>query len=235
MAAPADAQGRSYDKGDYYANIKAWVKRGGNLVLTDRALHALGDLGVVAADAITTSRSTSRMRTSSDFDHPMTRGPAQQRAPARRGRGPGLRDRQRRLADDGGRHRRLGGRRRTRDRHHHHGTTGEDPAIDRNLDDGSLTSVGELALGKGEIRIVGGALPTPTEEQDHRYGLRNYALTYSGLFLMENTIRHDVKNLGKRPKKQRKVGKKRPVETKPTAPLGKSGRPSRAAARRARP
>ena len=26
---------------------------------------------------------------------------------------------------------------------------------------------------------------------DHRYGLRNYAMTYSGLFLMENTIQHD--------------------------------------------
>jgi hypothetical protein len=50
----------------------------------------------------------------------------------------------------------------------------------------------------GRIRIVGGALPTPSEKQDHRYGLRNYALTYSGLFLMENAIQHDVKRLGKR-------------------------------------
>ena len=42
--------------------------------------------------------------------------------------------------------------------------TGEDPAIDRNLDDGGLTSVGELEVGEkgGRIRIVGGALPTPT-------------------------------------------------------------------------
>ncbi len=39
--------------------------------------------------------------------------------------------------------------------------TGEDPEIDRQLDDGSLTSVGEVALGEGRVRIVGGALPTP--------------------------------------------------------------------------
>ena len=31
------------------ANIKAWVQRGGNLVLTDRALHAMGEMGVVPA------------------------------------------------------------------------------------------------------------------------------------------------------------------------------------------
>jgi hypothetical protein len=90
--------------------------------------------------------------------------------------------------------------------------TGEDPGIDRNFDDGTLTSVGELSLGDagGFVRIVGGALPTPSEEQDHRYGLRNYALTYSGLFLMENAIQHDVETLGidpapgKKPKKPKK-------------------------------
>jgi hypothetical protein len=31
-------------------------------------------------------------------------------------------------------------------------------------------------------------LPTPTEANDHRYGLRNYAMTYTGLFIMENSI-----------------------------------------------
>jgi hypothetical protein len=89
--------------------------------------------------------------------------------------------------------------------------TGEDPAIDRNLDDGGLTSVGELLLGEagGRIRIVGGALPTPTESEDHRYGLRNYALTYSGLFLMENSIRHDVAKLGVTPKKKKAKPRKK--------------------------
>ena len=109
-------------------------------------------------------------------------------------------------------HGRVGGGRRQRHRHDHDLLTGEDPAIDRNLDDGGLTSVGELEVGEkgGRIRIVGGALPMPTEEEDHRYGLRNYALTYSGLFLMENAIEHDVKRLGVKPKKKnRKKGKNR--------------------------
>ena len=68
--------------------------------------------------------------------------------------------------------------------------------VDKNLDDGTRTSIGEVALGKGKIRIVGGALPTPTEENDHRYGLRNYAMTYTGVFLMENAIQHDAAGLG---------------------------------------
>ena len=94
--------------------------------------------------------------------------------------------------------------------------TGEDPGIDRNLDDGALTSVGELPLGDagGFVRIVGGALPTPSEEQDHRYGLRNYALTYSGLFLMENAIQHDVEALGIDPAPAPGPGKK-PKPPKP--------------------
>jgi hypothetical protein len=51
------------------------------------------------------------------------------------------------------------------------------------------TSIGEIPLGKGLIRIIGGALPMPTEKYDHRYGLRDYAMTYTGLYIMENSIR----------------------------------------------
>ena len=50
---PPTRSGRRVDASAYFANLKAWVQRGGNLVLTDRALHALADLGVVPKDAIT--------------------------------------------------------------------------------------------------------------------------------------------------------------------------------------
>src|SRR5918997_5541038 len=66
-------------------------------------------------------------------------------------------------------------------------------------DDGTKASIGELKLGKGLIRIMGGALPMPTEENDHRYGLRDYSPTYSGLFVLENSLRHDVPALGRAP------------------------------------
>jgi hypothetical protein len=64
-------------------------------------------------------------------------------------------------------------------------------------DPGTQASIGELKLGNGLVRIMGGALPTPSEELDHRYGLRDYGLTYSGLYVMENSIEHDVAALGR--------------------------------------
>jgi hypothetical protein len=47
-------------------------------------------------------------------------------------------------------------------------------------------SLGELALGKGKIRIAGALLPEPTEANYHPYGLASYSLTYTGYQLFEN-------------------------------------------------
>ena len=201
-ALPIDGSGRKVDAKRYFANLKAWVNRGGNLVLTDKAVEALADLGVVKKEAISTLQVYAPYANFNTFDHPMTKG---LRPNARQlvespvvGYGiSGVKEKvdtapTRVVASDawkaaGGRT--IGTTTET--------LTGEDPAIDKNLDDGSQTSIGEVALGKGKIRIVGGALPTPIEDNDHRYGLRNYGLTYSGLFLMENAIKHDAPGLGK--------------------------------------
>ncbi len=178
-------------------------------MLTDKALHALGDLGVVAADAIQDIVVYQPYANFQDFDHAMAKGlrpnAHQLVEAATLGYGIGS-DASPMTVVDTAAWEGAGG--------HVIGTTttlltGEDPAIDRNLDDGAITSVGELLVGDagGRIRIVGGALPTPTETQDHRFGLRNYALTYSGLFLMENSIQHDVAKLGVSPKKKAKSKK----------------------------
>jgi len=202
QALPADPAGRKVDAKKYYANLKAWVRKGGNLVLTDKAIHALAEMGIVEKDAISELAVYAPYANFSTFEHAMTKG---------------LRPNARQLVETpilgwgvGG-----GGDEVTdapvtvvaTDAWAAAGGTsvgttteqmiGEDPAIDRPLDDGTLTSIGELALGDGKIRIVGGALPTPTEVNDHRFGLRNYAMTYSGLFLMENAIKHDADGLGK--------------------------------------
>jgi hypothetical protein len=63
-------------------------------------------------------------------------------------------------------------------------------------DDGTKTSVGELVLGGGRIRIMGGGLHMPTELNDHRYGLKDYSLTYTGLYILENSIVWDSPTLG---------------------------------------
>jgi hypothetical protein len=180
FTAPADARGRKYRKAAYFANLKKWVKGGGNLVLTDRALHLLGQIGVVKKNDVSDIQVYQPYANFTDFDHPMLKG---------------LRPNARQLAEatlvgygigndaspmsvvttqawEG-----AGG--------HVIGTTGNGSG---SSDDGAQTSVGELKLGRGVIRILGGGLPMPTEINDHRYGLKDYALTYSGLFILENSI-----------------------------------------------
>jgi hypothetical protein len=169
---PADTRGRAAPAKGVFRSLKGWVKAGGNLVLTDGSLHALSGMGVVGKPAVHDITVYQPYTDIEDFEHPMVEG---------------LRPNARQLVEtaplgycignqcspmtvvDEGAFTEAGG--------HVVGTTG----------DGQV-SVGEIPLGKGVIRIVGGALPTPTEANDHRYGLRNYAMTYTGLFIMENSV-----------------------------------------------
>jgi hypothetical protein len=195
--APADPQGRTYNRGAYFENIRQWARRGGNLVLTDRALHALARLGIVGETSLQDISVYQPYANFRDFEHPLMEGlrpnARQLVEAATLGYGIGSTASPMTVVDTAA-WEAAGG--------HVIGTTWdgfmteEDPQADRQLDDGALTSVGQIALGDGQVRIIGGALPTPTETQDHRFGLRNYGLTYSGLFLMENAIRHDVETLG---------------------------------------
>ena len=196
ITAPKDAKGRKYVKRDYFTNIKSWVKRGGNLVLTDRGLHLLSSIGVVASNAVTDIKVYQPYANFVDFEHRMLKG---LRANARQlseatlvGYGIGSTASPMSVVattaweEAGG---------------HVVGTTGPTGLI--STDDGSQTSVGELKLGKGQIRIMGGGLPIPTEINDHRYGLKDYSLTYSGLYIIENSIVHDARQLGPRTEAQR--------------------------------
>ena len=191
VIAPEDANGRAYDRAAYLANIKAWVERGGNLVLTDRALHALGEMGVVPAAEVRDVSVYQPYANIADRDHDMVQG---------------LRGNARQLAEatlvgyeignnaspmtvvTTAAFEQAGGA--------VVGTTGNNTG---SSDDGTQTSVGEIAVGEGKIRILGGGLPTPTEANDHRYGLKDYALTYSGLYILENSIKHDDPQLGVEP------------------------------------
>ena len=188
VVTPGDAEHRSYTRADYLANIKAWVERGGNLVLTDRALHALGEMGVVPAPEIRDITVYQPYANIADGDHPMVEG---------------LRGNARQLSEATLVGHAIGSNASpmtvitsaawTAAGGAIVGTTGNNTG---SSDDGSQTSVGELPLGKGKVRIMGGGLGMPTEANDHRYGLKDYALTYSGLYIMENSIKHDGEGVG---------------------------------------
>lgn len=189
--APVDAEGRTYDQAAYAANIRAWVERGGNLVLTDRALHLLGKMGVLAAGDIKDIKVYQPYSNFTDFSHPMLGG---------------LRHNARQLAEftligygignsaspmtivTTSAWQAAGGR--------VVGTTGNNSG---SSDTGTQVSVGELALGAGKVRILGGGLGMPSESLDHRYGLKDYSLTYSGLYILENSIVHDAPGIGGTP------------------------------------
>jgi hypothetical protein len=57
------------------------------------------------------------------------------------------------------------------------------------------TALGELPLGKGQIRIAGAMLPQPTEKFDHPFGLEPYATTYTSYIVMRNLLDTTAKGL----------------------------------------
>ena len=121
--------------------------------------------------------------------------------------------------------------------------TGEDPATTASSTTArARRSASSRSASGGQIRIIGGALPTPTETHDHRYGLRDYAPTYSGLFILENAIEHDVEALGidppppPPPPERRQAGQGAEAAPNPhKPPKSWTPTPTRAAARRGRP
>ena len=52
----------------------------------------------------------------------------------------------------------------------------------------SRVALGELKLGKGQIRIAGALLPQPSVEFNHPLGVEPYAPTYSGYILLRNLL-----------------------------------------------
>ena len=179
VAVPKDAKGRPVDRARYFAHLKAWVQRGGNLVLTDRAVHALDDLGLVGGDAVTDTTVYQPYSDIGDLTDPLVAG---LRANARQlveaailGYGIGSGHSPMTLVDADA-------------------FTGAGGKVVGTTEGG--VTLGRLPVGKGRVQVVGGALPTQTEDNDHRFGLRDYGLTYSGTYVMENAVRYDAPGLG---------------------------------------
>ena len=50
------------------------------------------------------------------------------------------------------------------------------------------TSLGEIPLGAGRVRIIGSLLPDPSGDAAHPFGVSDYAVTYVGYRLFENVL-----------------------------------------------
>ncbi|MGH2753161.1 MAG: M14 family zinc carboxypeptidase [Actinomycetota bacterium] len=168
----------------YFKGLRSWVQGGGNLVLTDRSLHALAGMGLVEDSAIQDIEVYQPYTDIQDFEHPMVEG---------------LRPNARQLVETPPLGYCIGNTCSPMTTVDETAFTDANGHVVGTSGDG-LVSVGELTLGKGLVRIVGGALPTPTEKHDHRYGLRNYAMTYTGLYIMENSVTYSRSSTGARGK-----------------------------------
>jgi len=173
---PKDPKGRSVNAAAYYRNIASWVRRGGNLVLTDHAFHALAGMGLVAGSAVKDIKVYQPYTDFKAFTDPMAKG---------------LRANARQLVEAATLGYGIGD------------TASPMSAVTSSAFKGTVVgttngdvTVGRLDVAKGQVQLIGGALPTPSEDLDHRFGLRDYALTYSGLYLMENAVRYDAPGLG---------------------------------------
>ena len=174
------AQDPYLDQPAVLSALKSYVQAGGTLVLTDGALQALGPLGVVPASAVASQKQYAGYLDPASGDDPLTRGARplsrQTYEPVPIGykidnsfssatsvnTSPVWTVDQKAWEAAGG---------------HTSATTGS-----------GRTSLGEVRLGSGRVRIVGALLPDPTAQFNHPFGVGSYALTYWGYRVFANLL-----------------------------------------------
>jgi hypothetical protein len=160
----------------YYRVLRSWVERGGNLVVTDAAVNALPQMGLIPQAAIdSVGRYVGYVDFGDDRSHELEanlRGVARQTYdsvpigyafPPAGSNCPVWRVDRAAWEQAGG--------------------------FTAGTNDDDKTAYGQLPVGKGMVRFIGALLPDPTEEFYHPYGLQNYAVTYTGYTLLQNSLR----------------------------------------------
>ena len=153
--------------------LRAFVKRGGNLILTDRAMRLLGRLNVVPKKAVSRQMYNAGHLDISDWDDPYTRGlnktSRQTYYEVPLGFNPN---------EDGSPHWTVG-----------RGAWQKAGGISvASIEDEERIGLGRIKVGRGRIGIIGALLPVATEKLDHLYGLADYAVTVAGGRILNNMI-----------------------------------------------
>jgi hypothetical protein len=174
------AQDAHVDAPAFLTALKAYAAGGGTVVLTDGALRALGGMTLVDPTAVGTDKVYAGYIDVTNRDDPLARGlrdlSRQTYEPVPLGyelsntfssatsvnTAPAWWVNRTAWESAGGRT---------------VGTTGD-----------GKTSLGELRVGKGRVRIIGSLLPDPSGDYAHPFGVADYALTYVGYILFENAV-----------------------------------------------
>ncbi|HEX8002342.1 MAG TPA: M14 family metallopeptidase [Mycobacteriales bacterium] len=166
VAMPPDPKGRRVDPVAYRKALQAFVKNGGQLVLTDAAVPYARNFGL-SGDSITRSTKTNAGHIDfGDLTHEWEKGlsdtSSQTYYEVPLGFSP-------------------------TSSAPHYGITTAAWAAAKGVtvgtvsdDEGAFTALGHLPYGRGRVSIFGALLPTPTEEEDHVEGLKDYGVTITG-------------------------------------------------------
>jgi hypothetical protein len=170
---PKNPRGRSPRKGKYARALKKFVKRGGNLILTDGAVKGLGALGIVPKQAVDEQTDFAGHVDIENMDDPYTEGVHSTGSqtyyevplgyPADPESAPSW----------------------TVDRTAWENAGGQSIAY---VTDEERIGLGRLGLGNGTIGIFAAILPNPTEKFDHFYRLADYGVTVTGGQILNNMI-----------------------------------------------
>lgn len=153
--------------------LKTFVEKGGNLVLTDRAIRLLFRFGVVDRSDVARQLYNAGHLDITDFEDAYTKGvyhtASQTYYEVPLGFNPN---------EDGSPHWTVA-----------RGPWEEAGGISiAHIEDEARIGLGRIELGRGTIGIFGALLPSATEKLDHLYGLADYAVTVAGGQILNNMI-----------------------------------------------
>jgi hypothetical protein len=166
-------QGRPKAKRRAARALERFVRHGGNLVLTDKAIKLLAPMGIVRKKAVKRRYYNAGHINIDDFADPYTKKVHTTASQTYYEVPLGFS-----IDEDASPHwivlqkpwRKAGGR------------------MIAHIEETNHVGVGRLKFGRGTIGIFGAVLPQPTEKFDHFYGLTNYALSVAGGQILNNMV-----------------------------------------------
>jgi hypothetical protein len=166
VAMPPDGKGRKVEADRYAAALRSFVKGGGQLLLTDAAVPYVRSFGITGDGAMRTAKTNAGHIDFGTLDSPWEKGltetSSQTYYEVPLGFAP------------------------TNAAPHYGVTTADwDKAKGTTVGTvsdktGAFTALGYIPYGKGRVSIFGALLPTPSEEEDHVEGLKDYGVTITG-------------------------------------------------------
>ena len=167
--------GRKAARREAIATLRRFVRKGGNLLLTDRAVKLLAPLGIVRKRALKKRLYNAGHVNFTDFKDPYTRGVHTTASQTYYEVPLGFdinRDTSRHWIVKRRAWKRAGGK------------------IKAYIEQENEIGLGRVKVGRGTIGFLGALLPQPTERFDHLYGLADYAVSVAGGQVLANMIRH---------------------------------------------